>query len=76
MVIYLGSNKQKISVGSSSYYLNFYSTVAIVNGIALLSSDNYMLKDKNGLYLTAKTSNIADNVMILDGAKLDVTILA
>ena len=56
MAIYLGSNKQKISVGSSSCYINFYSTVSIVNGMALLSSDNYMLKDKNGLYLTAKES--------------------
>lgn len=56
MALYLGSSKQKISAGSSSGYVNFYSTVAMVNGIALLSSDNYMLKDKNGLYLTAKES--------------------
>lgn len=56
MALYLGSSKQKISVGASSCNANFYSTAAIVNGIALLSSDNYMLKDKNGLYLTAKES--------------------
>ena len=54
MALYLGSNKQKFKIGSSSYYMNFYTTVAIVNGIALLSFDNYMLKDKNGLYLTVK----------------------
>lgn len=56
MGLYLGSNKQAIKAGSLSSYLNFYTTAAIVNGTMLLSSDNYTLKDKNGLYLTAKES--------------------
>lgn len=56
MALYLGSNRQKISLGSVISCLNFYTTTTIVNGIALLSSDGYMLKDSNGLYLTAKES--------------------
>lgn len=56
MALYLGSNKVKINLDGVAYYLNLYSTTAIVNGIALLSSDDYILKDSNGLYLTAKES--------------------
>lgn len=57
MALYLGSNKQKISAGSSLCYSNFYSTiVSMITGVTLLSYDNYILKDKNGLYLTAKES--------------------
>ena len=56
MALYLGSSKQKISAGSSVACLKFYTTAAIVNSTMLLSSDNYILKDKNGLYLTAKES--------------------
>ena len=56
MALYFGSNKQKLSSNDSLFRMNFYTTTTVVNGIALLSSDNYMLKDKNGLYLTAKES--------------------
>ena len=57
MAFYIGSNKYKINVGSSLCYSNFYSTiVSMITGVALLSYDNYILKDKNGLYLTAKES--------------------
>lgn len=57
MAIYLGSRKQNINIGSSSCHMNFYSTiVSMINGVKLLSSNNYILKDKNGLYLTAKES--------------------
>lgn len=57
MALYLGSDKVKVNVGSSICHTNFYSTiVSMINGIILLSSDNYELKDKNGLYLTAKES--------------------
>ena len=54
MALYLGGNKQKFNVGNSSYHTNFYSSKNIVNGVVLKSKDNYMLKDKNGLYLTVK----------------------
>lgn len=57
MALYLGSNKQKVSVGNSASKMKFFSTVAsMINGITLLSYDNYILKDKNGLYLTVKES--------------------
>lgn len=56
MGLYLGSSKQKISLSNVKSRLNFYTTTAIINGIALLSSEGYMLKDSNGLYLTSKES--------------------
>lgn len=56
MALYLGSNKQKVSLGSAAAHANFYTTTRIVNGIALLSSEGYILKDSNGLYLTTKES--------------------
>lgn len=57
MALYLGSNKQKISVGKFASQMKFFSTItSMINGTALLSSNNYMLKDKNGLYLTVKES--------------------
>ena len=57
MALYLGSSeKLKITLNNIVYYLNLYSTKPITNGIRLLSSDGYTLKDSNGLYLTAKES--------------------
>lgn len=57
MALFLGSKKQNLSVGSVLCSSNFYSTiVSMINGVVLLSYDNYILKDKNGLYLTAKES--------------------
>lgn len=55
MALYLGSKKQNVRIGSVLYSSHFYSTiVSMINGITLLTSDNYILKDTNGLYLTAK----------------------
>lgn len=54
MALYLGSGNKKIRLGSTIMYINLYASIAIINGIALVSSDNYMLKDSRGLYLTAK----------------------
>lgn len=57
MALYLGgSDKLKINLNSILYHLNLYSLAPITNGVMLLSSDDYMLKDSNGLYLTAKES--------------------
>lgn len=55
MALYLGSNKQKFSLGDVSFCLNFSPSTFIINGI-LKSFDDYILKDKNGLYLTVKES--------------------
>ena len=58
MALYLGSSgKQKIILDGVVYRLNFFTTTTITNGIRLLSSDNYILKDANGLYLTIKESD-------------------
>lgn len=54
MALYLGSNKIKINLGGVVYCLNLYFDTQITNGIRLLSSESYILKDSNGLYLAAK----------------------
>ena len=58
MALYLGSSeKLKINLGNTVYVLNLFSEIPIINGIRLLSLDNYILKDSNGLYLTSKEDN-------------------
>lgn len=54
MGLYIGSTKIKITLDNIKYFLNLYSSAPIVNNVLLLSSDNYILKDSNNLYLTAK----------------------
>lgn len=56
MALYLGSDKIKINLDSVAYYLNIFSKTPITNGVRLLSSENYILKDLNGLYLTTEES--------------------
>lgn len=54
MALYLGNEKIQLHIGDMMCILNLYSSTLIINGIKLLSSENYVLKDVNGLYLTAK----------------------
>lgn len=55
MALYFGSSeKLKVNLDGIKYYLNLYSKNPITNGIRLLSSEKYILKDSNGLYITAK----------------------
>ena len=55
MGLYLGnSEKLKVNLNNVIYRFNLFSENPITNGIRLLSSDNYTLKDSNGLYLTVK----------------------
>lgn len=54
MALYLGRYKKKLYMGSVPYCLNLFSEIPITNGVRLLSSEGYILKDLNGLYLTAK----------------------
>lgn len=57
MALYIGREKLKMSFNDNkSCRLNIPSSVPITNGIRLLSSDNLMLKDLKGLYLTVKES--------------------
>lgn len=53
MSLYLGNSKKlKINLNNIIYRFKLFSENPITNGIRLLSSDNYTLKDSNGLYLT------------------------
>ena len=54
MALYLGNEKVIINLGGAMYHLNLYSETPIVNGILIKSSDDYILKDSSGLYLTIK----------------------
>lgn len=55
MALYLGnSEKLKINIDNIVYCLNLFSKTPITNGVRLLSSDNFIIKDANGLYLTIK----------------------
>lgn len=54
MALYLGNNKVKINLANELLCLIIPSSSPFVNGILLLSFDNYILKDSNGVYLTAK----------------------
>lgn len=56
MALYLGSDEVDINLGGILYRLNLFSEIPITNGVLLLSSDGYVLKDLNGIYLTAKES--------------------
>lgn len=57
MALYLGSEKVQINLNGIIYHLNLYTTTLILNGISLISSDDYILKDSNGLYLTVLDAN-------------------
>lgn len=52
MVINIGRKQYNIFLNGKAYALVIPSS--ITNGIKLLSSDNYILTDINGIYLTTK----------------------
>lgn len=55
MALYLGSSeKLQVKLDNIIYNINLFSSTLITNGGLLLSFDNYILKDSNGLYLTVK----------------------
>ena len=57
MALYLGSSeKLKVILDDVVYYLNLYADPPITNGVRQLSSEGYILKDSNGLYITVKES--------------------
>lgn len=56
MALYLGGNKVKANLDGFVYCVNLFTATLILNGIRLLSSESYILKDSSGLYLTAKES--------------------
>ena len=54
MALYLGNQKVKLNLNGELFCLNFFDTIPITIGIRLFSSDGYILKDSNGLYLMTK----------------------
>ena len=55
MALYLGSGKKvKITTANGKCHLIVPVVSSSINGVKLLSSDNYILKDSNNLYITAK----------------------
>lgn len=55
MALYLGdSEKLKINLGDAIYIMNIFSALLTIKEIILSSSDGYILKDFNGLYLIPK----------------------
>lgn len=55
MALYLGSNKKyKIKLDGVTYCLKLFFETPIINGAKLLSSEGYILKDSNNLYLIPK----------------------
>lgn len=58
MALYLGSSGNlKIILNGIVYSVELIPIAPVLNNIALLSSDNYILKDLNGVCLTAKESD-------------------
>ena len=56
MALYLGKDKVKINLNGKAYNINLIANLFIPKGVQLLSSDGYILKDSNGLYLIPKES--------------------
>ena len=54
MGLFIGGTKYKLIVGGNVCNLDVYTPTPITNGIRLLSSDDFILKDINNLYLTVK----------------------
>ena len=55
MAIYVDGTKCKFVVdGTTCGIVTYAPDIIITNGVRLLSSDDYILKDIHGLYLTIK----------------------
>lgn len=56
MALYLGNSQVKINLDGITCNLEIYIKTPTVDIIRLTSSDGFVLKDTNGLYLTPKES--------------------
>lgn len=54
MALYLGNNKVKTNLNNITCCLNLISVKPTKNNVVLLSSDNFILKDLNGILLIPK----------------------
>lgn len=61
MALYLGSSgKLNVNINGVLYNFNFFSEAPMTNGTRLLSSESYILRDVNGLYLTSIDGDLLD----------------
>ena len=68
MALYLGSSeKLKVNVAGYAYKLVISSHLPDIAGVMLLSLDNYILKDSNGVYLIPKIMAPLNAAMSADG---------
>lgn len=54
MALYLGADKVKLRLGEDSYIIKINPTIPIYDGVLLITKNELLLKDKNGLIITAK----------------------
>lgn len=54
MALYLGGEKVRIRIDGAESKIEFYSENLITNGVLVLSADDYILQDVEGVYITAK----------------------
>lgn len=54
MALYLGSTKVQIILDGVIYNVNSYFENYFTDSILLLSSDDYILQDLNGVYIVAE----------------------
>ena len=57
MALYLGNKKVNINLNGILCHLNAYEKLPEIKGVILYTAENYILKDSNGLILTAKEEN-------------------
>lgn len=57
MSVYLGNQKVKVILNGTVYKINLNDIDFISNTVRLLSSDGYVLKDLNDVYLVPKESD-------------------
>lgn len=54
MALYIAGKEYKININGEACGVQFFSSIPITNGIRLLSLDDFILKDINGLFLTTE----------------------
>lgn len=54
MILCIGGKKYTINVNGAQFFMNIITQNNVVKNIMLKSSDNFILKDINGLYIAAK----------------------
>ena len=80
MALYFGGDKVRLNLGGAVWCVNIPTVATPALNYSLLSLDNYVLKDSNGLYLIPKIEiplNVAlsyDGHILKDSDNLYITI--